>query len=187
MSLDLSDIYPTVRLNHMRKNTSGFTIVELLIVIVIIGILATVTILAYNGVQQRARNQQTVAAVGSYTKALISYATENGTYPPFRSPLSCLGVGYTCDSLIDATANTAALLSDLSSYIKVAPQPATSARVGTGNRTGALYAGSVDTDRYILFIQENQSTCPQITGLSPRQAPELAGGNAICRSLLPTP
>ena len=37
----------------MRK--AGFTIVELLIVIVIIGILAAITIVAYNGIQQRAQ------------------------------------------------------------------------------------------------------------------------------------
>ncbi|MDB5165339.1 MAG: Fimbrial protein, partial [Candidatus Saccharibacteria bacterium] len=33
----------------------GFTIVELLIVIVVIGILAAITIVAYNGIQNRAR------------------------------------------------------------------------------------------------------------------------------------
>ena len=38
----------------MRKNTQGFTIVELLIVIVVIGILAAITIIAFNGVQLRA-------------------------------------------------------------------------------------------------------------------------------------
>jgi prepilin-type N-terminal cleavage/methylation domain-containing protein len=37
-----------------RKNARGFTIVELLIVIVVIGILASITIVAYNGVTQQA-------------------------------------------------------------------------------------------------------------------------------------
>jgi prepilin-type N-terminal cleavage/methylation domain-containing protein len=36
-------------------NSSGFTIVELLIVIVVIGILAAISIVAYNGMQARAR------------------------------------------------------------------------------------------------------------------------------------
>ena len=39
----------------MKKTKSGFTIVELLIVIVVIGILAAITIVAYNGIQSRAR------------------------------------------------------------------------------------------------------------------------------------
>lgn len=39
----------------MLKNKHGFTIVELLIVIVVIGILAAITIVSYNGIQQRAR------------------------------------------------------------------------------------------------------------------------------------
>jgi prepilin-type N-terminal cleavage/methylation domain-containing protein len=40
----------------MRTSRNGFTIVELLIVIVVIGILAAITIVAYNGIQQRARD-----------------------------------------------------------------------------------------------------------------------------------
>ena len=40
---------------NKTKNT-GFTIVELLIVIVIIGILAAITIVAYNGIQNRAND-----------------------------------------------------------------------------------------------------------------------------------
>lgn len=44
--------------HHIMKHTrrqSGFTIVELLIVIVVIGILAAITIVAYNGIQDHAR------------------------------------------------------------------------------------------------------------------------------------
>lgn len=38
------------------KNKNGFTIVELLIVIVVIGILAAITLVAYNGIQARAND-----------------------------------------------------------------------------------------------------------------------------------
>lgn len=82
----------------MRKSSSGFTIVELLIVIVVIAILATISIVAYSGMQQRARNTQTITAVVGYVKALNLYKADNGQHPPVSS---CLGNNYDatgCDS-----------------------------------------------------------------------------------------
>ena len=59
----------------------GFTIVELLIVIVVIAILAAITIVAYNGIQGRARDSQRVSDLKTIVKALEIYKTNNGTYP----------------------------------------------------------------------------------------------------------
>lgn len=42
----------------MITKQRGFTIVELLIVIVVIAILAAISIIAYNGIQSRARDAQ---------------------------------------------------------------------------------------------------------------------------------
>lgn len=82
----------------MRKNTSGFTLVELLIVIVIIAILAAITIVAYNGVQQRAVNSQVLAAVSTYKKGLILYYGDNSAWPTPSANMVCLGqpAGGTC-------------------------------------------------------------------------------------------
>ncbi|MDO8335334.1 MAG: prepilin-type N-terminal cleavage/methylation domain-containing protein [Candidatus Saccharibacteria bacterium] len=63
------------------SNSRGFTIVELLIVIVIIGILAALVIVAYNGITDRANNTQTESAMGAWRKAMIQYATDRGSYP----------------------------------------------------------------------------------------------------------
>lgn len=73
-----------------RKFHQGFTIVELLIVIVVIGILAAITIVAYNGVQAKARNTQTISSTNAYVKALKLYAVDNGVYPG-PSSYFCLG------------------------------------------------------------------------------------------------
>ena len=65
----------------MKKSTSGFTIVELLIVIVVIGILAAIVIVAYNGVQARARDSKRVTDMAAIQKALALYKIDNGVYP----------------------------------------------------------------------------------------------------------
>ena len=67
--------------NKPSIRQSGFTIVELLIVIVVIGVLAAITIVAFNGIQQRAENTKTKAGAQAYIKALRMYAVETGTYP----------------------------------------------------------------------------------------------------------
>jgi len=73
------------------KKQKGFTIVELLIVIVVIGILAAITIVAYNGVQQRAYNTKVVAGANAYLKAFYEYKAVKGSYP---TATGCLGANY---------------------------------------------------------------------------------------------
>ncbi len=64
-----------------RLRQRGFTIVELLIVIVVIGILAAIVIVAYNGAQGRARDSQRLSDVETIRKALEIYKINNGAYP----------------------------------------------------------------------------------------------------------
>lgn len=65
---------------HAAKRL-GFTIVELLIVIVVIAILATIVLIAYNGVQQQARASTVSSALTHATKQLNLYQVDNGSYP----------------------------------------------------------------------------------------------------------
>ena len=59
----------------------GFTIVELLIVIVVIAILATISITAYTNFQQRAKNTAIINAASQSLKTIQAYIVEHGTYP----------------------------------------------------------------------------------------------------------
>lgn len=71
----------------------GFTIVELLIVVVVIAILAAITVVAYNGITRSAKISSTIASVNTYEKALRLHLAENGSYPEFWGSV-CLGEGY---------------------------------------------------------------------------------------------
>lgn len=57
---------------------AGFTIVELLIVIVVIGILAAITVVAYNGVQERAQEAKRDSDLSQYYKAIIMARANTG-------------------------------------------------------------------------------------------------------------
>lgn len=64
------------------KNQRGFTIVELLIVIVVIAILAAITIVAYNGIQNRAKTSALLSSVSQGVKKVQAYAAlNNDNYP----------------------------------------------------------------------------------------------------------
>ena len=65
-----------------HKKYYGFTIVELLIVIVVIGVLAAISVAAYSGIQGKARDSQRLQDLASIQKALELYKVENGRYPP---------------------------------------------------------------------------------------------------------
>lgn len=70
------------------NNKSGFTLVELLIVIVVIAILAAVSVVAYNGVNDRALRASSIAGLNVTEKALKGYVSQEGT--PLYIPDSIL-------------------------------------------------------------------------------------------------
>ena len=69
----------------------GFTIVELLIVIVVIAILAAITVVSYNGIQTRANNTMAVREVAQWTKIFETYKAQEGSYPVMNDGGYCLG------------------------------------------------------------------------------------------------
>jgi prepilin-type N-terminal cleavage/methylation domain-containing protein len=66
----------------------GFTIVELLIVVVIIGILAAIVIVAYNGVTNRAKTSKSQSTASTILKKFEAYNAEVGSYPAAWSSMS---------------------------------------------------------------------------------------------------
>jgi len=64
----------------LRRNQKGFTLVELMIVVIIVGILAAVAIPMYQGATERAKASEAVAALGTIRGAMRVYYAEHGTY-----------------------------------------------------------------------------------------------------------
>lgn len=65
----------------LKKRQSGFTIVELLIVIVVIGILAALVITTYGGIQSKARNGKRQSDLASLQTNVEAFYTQSGYYP----------------------------------------------------------------------------------------------------------
>ena len=70
---------------------AGFTIVELLIVIVVIGVLAAISIAAYNGIQSKASVTAVKAELANLGKKIQLHHSTNGSYPASIAHLEALG------------------------------------------------------------------------------------------------
>lgn len=69
----------------------GFTLVELLVVVAIIGILATLLTANFIGVRQRSRDAQRKSNLRQIQSALELYRSDQGVYPSTLSNCTCSG------------------------------------------------------------------------------------------------
>lgn len=154
----------------IRHKPTGFTIVELLIVIVVIGILAAITIVAFNGIQQRARNTQTINGATAYHKAILQYATLTNSYP---TEDGCLGAGYPSNVCWRTGSSTAAAVSSaldgqLNTALPTASKPtlATSLLPFTIGATNYERAGArwVTAERRLIYYLQGTSQQCSISG-----------------------
>lgn len=142
----------------MNKTARGFTIVELLIVIVVIAILATISIVVYNGVQGRARDSKRYSDLKSIASALELYRVDQGGYP------KCTGgthrVGDTEQGSTAASCLTTALVPKYMASFPVDPINTTPSLYwyGVGYRkTGVTTLISDNSDNYILGARMDSS------------------------------
>ena len=80
MKIVLKDLSST-----SARRGAGFTLIELLIVITIVGVLATVLLVNFIGVRQRARDAQRKADLRQIQAAVELYKADQGVYPSTAS------------------------------------------------------------------------------------------------------
>ena len=175
----------------MKKTINGFTIVELLIVIVVIAILAAITTVAYNGITTRAENNKTLAAALAFYKAMKMYETDKGEVPHVGMD-SCLGENYAWDFAAAASGSNqcrwasfsyytikGTLNNDLKPYLNnQLPAPSMQTIGDTGNWVrGLTYsAPAVGGQLVITLGQKGVTSCPSLGGQSSSSAATLANG-----------
>lgn len=121
----------------------GFTLVELLVVVSLIGVLATLILANLNAARERARDTQRKSDLRNIQTALRLYYNDNAGYPTASSG-SIVGCDGTCTWGGIWTKNSI-------TYMNILPKDPLSAY-------GYVYTGSVDNETYILkACLENKS------------------------------
>lgn len=171
----------------------GFTIVELLIVIVVIGVLAAITVVAFGTTQQRANNTQTIAAMKEYVKAFNLYAHDNGGYP---QQTGCLGEGYPAPNNWCLSQNGAGACfgmgSASSQTVNTALKPYMNNRVPSVSKQAIPCGGTTYMGAYASYDAGNSSmrmwmvlsgdqACPILSGNSGTPIKTYTADATLCR------
>ena len=102
---------------NLRNKLAGFTLVELLIVVAIIGILSAVALPAYSDHITSGKLQEAMANLSNWRVKMEQYFQDNRTYSPGTCPAATTSFTYACSNLSTTTyLITATGIGDLSVF-----------------------------------------------------------------------
>src|SRR5438552_10300447 len=77
----------------MKRIQQGFTLIELMIVVAIVGILAAIALPAYQDYVVRSKMSETEAAIAACKTSVSEYLSSHGTLPQNNTQAGCSTVG----------------------------------------------------------------------------------------------
>ena len=111
----------------MRKLQQGFTLIELMIVVAIIGILAAIAIPAYQDYTIRSKVTELINAAGVCKTSVAEYYQSLGAFPSSQTQAGCSNIG---------TANTVAPAVNSSGQITINASGTLLTQLGSNNTFG---------------------------------------------------
>ncbi|MBL8160236.1 prepilin-type N-terminal cleavage/methylation domain-containing protein [Candidatus Saccharibacteria bacterium] len=156
----------------MKTNQSGFTIVELLIVIVVVGILTLIAVTSFGTAQWRASNASIIEEGVAWSKTIKAYHAAYGSFPNVTQNYYCLGTGFPvgfggvprCRDYKESVSgipesDNAFLMTELAKAGKVSQGPKTA----VGDYVGPFiyYFGNQTLDLIIVLKGTSIAECPK--------------------------
>jgi prepilin-type N-terminal cleavage/methylation domain-containing protein len=119
----------------LKSKQKGFTIVELLIVIVVIGILVALVVTTFSGIQRRARDTERQTDIKAVHSQLEAYYAQEGHYPVLADITAANLPGLDDEALVDPGGGALASGGGSSSAYGYATVPADCDNAGAGDCT----------------------------------------------------
>lgn len=137
---------------------TGFTIVELLIVVVVIAILAAITIVSYNGIRQRATEASVQATLSQVNEKVLAYAAlHGGAYPDTLADAEYTSSASSSVSFQYTSDNTA---SPAEYALTASDGPAGTTTYYVSSTQTAATSGIAPGHNLIVWDKSNDSTAP---------------------------